>query len=600
MSGQLSLKIYNSETILIEVKIDKEANKEFITIPEDIPFEIIITAPISWGDISIEIGDIKIKYEVNRGEIFNSFHIARHRYVENHFGQCSLKLYFSRAKEWYEPLAFNVLAKKANALQAEAILKHLSTHSDDILRFCFSKAQSGSDHKESEYQDPALILQQAENIINFIAKNRGYLLNHYRSRLVSRSKISPRDEKTNIDDSTIGWLFQNLDQLSASDRLDFDVSINGWKYRLSNIHHSPLTEDTDVFENRVILSLLFSIKERLTKYRRDAVVVSLSDQDPISGYISFQHLLSKILPITGFWKNKCDELISETNTLIMFIKKSIPCEFMHDLRPTVTPFVRGNQVYRQIFNLAHQWYKLGIPSWTGQEYLASLLSLPKLYEFFCLSEILNELFNRKFIFSKKDYRSFLEYKDIDGISLDRPPSNPYNYYSLSKDNVSVELFYEPKIWSFKDYSDHQRLIDISHAENGKWAFRSPDFLFKIVSGSATPKYLIFDAKYSTPKSIIEIRLPDLINKYLLGLGVVDAKRKIIHQAPMIGVFSLHPNPSSEESGISSVLTPNHLNDRFGPIKHVVLPAIASIELAPLRKSEFGQVFEKMIELSNGA
>lgn len=579
----------------LQIDLSTRIVSKALTIREDAVLQIQVQAEDTASSPRIELGDLPlqvIRTDSGNGALFST---VKARHFENYFGQCGLRIYLPNEDRWVAVQQFNVLAKKANAEQAEALLLELNEKGADILRFCFSKADFGADHANTlGPTDPGLILQQAERILSFFAKHRGYLTNHHRSRLVSEEKISEPNARPPIDDASISWLFQNLDQLSVSDRADFDLTIKGWKYNFAKIKYVALTENCNVYENQVLISLLFSVRERLSLHMSRANMKVLDVDEPLAGYVSFHSLLRKVLPVTGFWRDRCVHLLRECDSLIKFLRKSVPCDVLRDLRPTVTSFVRGNQVYRQAFTLADRWYSLGRPTWSGQEYLARMLSLPRLYEFYCLISIVETLKSLGYSISEKSFRSYIDDQSAWGDEVERPADAPFNHYAFSDGETELEVFYEPKIWAHRDTFEDGRVVDLSHAAGGFQAYRTPDFVIRVKADNCRPKYIFLDSKYSTPSSIREFHLPSLTEKYLLGTGEIDARLGMITQQSYLAVMALHPCRPADVVQGNSIVNPKHLVSKFGPVRRLVVPALGSVELGPGHKSELGSVLKRLI------
>lgn len=272
----------------------------------------------------------------------------------------------------------------------------------------------------------------------------------------------------------------------------------------------------------------------------------------------------------------------------------MPCDVLRELRPTVTSFVRGNQVYRQAFSLADRWYSLGRPTWSGQEYLARMLSLPRLYEFYCLISIVEALKNLGYSIVEKCYRTYIDDRSAWGDEIERPADSPFNHYAFSNGENELDLFYEPKIWAHRDTFEDGRVVDLSHAAGGFQAYRTPDFVIRLRASNQRPRYIFLDSKYSTPSSIREFHLPALTEKYLLGTGEINAKLGLISQQSYLAVLALHPCRAADSSQGSSVVNPKHLVSKFGPARRLVIPALGSVELGPGSKSEVEAVLRRLI------
>lgn len=569
-----------------------EERSQKITLCEDDTFLIrlslsdtndIRNAEIKIGDQSIEIDEIK----TNR--VILTLLTKSDRHLLNHFGISSLSLYIN--ENYYEfPITLNILATKINAEQAEQILLYLDSKNNEILRYCFSKTYNESDSKEGQLEDPSIILQEAEKIIDFVASHRTYLRINKRTKLTCEDRLTPRDHYSKVDETTLKWIFSNLDQLSISNSLECDVVIKGRNYSLNSIQSTYLREDTDTYENQVIYSLFLSIREKLSILLQESPNKVLEFQEGLAGYVSLSNIVSNILPITGSWQRKCRLLLNETNLIIKFIESFLPCTKRRDLSPYLTPFAKSNHIYRQIFHFSNKWYKLGDASWAGQEYLTSLISMPRLYEFLCLYKLNQHINDCGFKTIKKSYHEYDKNIVWTGKESEKPTNQPFNYYEFSNDIDYIALHFEPHIWEL-DNKNHEdgRLVDISQhysSPSGIYRpFRSPDFLIRLWSTSSKAEsIIIIDAKYSRPKIILDKYMPKIIEKYFWGLATFNKDNNILTKPNIIGILAAFP--ISNINNISSYdKTPKFIKKSLHPLKMLSVPAISCLELSPFDISQ---------------
>lgn len=590
----------NLKNDLAEVNLilQKDMHPKKLTIREDEAFRLSInSSEINKYNCNIYIGDIIIDLH----ESFNSKLIIESqlkKHLENYFGHCSIRIEILETGIIYYPLELNVLAKKITADQAKEIISYLNEKEEDVLRYCFSSTHLKSNASEEKHDDPIIILQKAENLLNNIAKHRIYFKQHGHSRLIPKQKYAPREKSRHIDDTSIVWLFSNFDQLTSSDDLDYDVLFKGKKFRIGSISSQELVADTDVYENRVIYSLLHSIRVKLTFYLNEARVIN-SENDLLAGYndyFSIESVMSNVLPICGLWQARCKNLILQSKVLMDFMNQAIPCKLEFGLKPFITPFVRSNYVYRNIFLMADSWYKSGAPTWQGQEFLVSLLSLPKLYEFYCLYMLLDGFENSKFKIETKDFREYIKDKTWRGVSMPRPEKLPFNYFKYYRDGLSMEFFYEPMIRSFSDFNEDKKLVEIRHkSPNHKYSYVSPDFLIRIENSQGKYSYLILDAKYSSDNTIVNFSIPNIVNKYLHGIVEVDKINNCLVRLPLVGLFAILPK-IDRKSNINYI-NPDWINDRFGFLGIPVLPAVAGIEMSPKSSPIIEKLLENLLKFS---
>lgn len=515
-------------------------------------------------------------------------------HLQNYIGLSPVIITHAECKNVSEAFALESLATKVSARQVEGLLLFLSEKESDIVRLCFSKSLSLANSKESEWTDANLLLKVASDIVSAFSKSKPYLAHQYKSRLVpARSLVNSSD--STIDDKSIDWLIQNLDRIVPFDGINqFSISIKGKKYGISSVEKTCLVESPDVFENQVLYGLLHSVLKKLSEqlsvantYHRENLGDSSED------YVSLSNLMIKCLPVNISWKYKCKNLIDEIIRIISFFDKYIPVSYKGEIKPKITPFVRSNQVYKQIFMLAYKWYGLGLPTWQGQEYLASLLSITKLYEIFCLLRIIDIFENKGFSVIEKSYRVFTPEGALDGCEVDQEKNIPYNCYILSNGQVEIRILFEPTIYPHWPNGRYKRIVDLSHSGVGHWRFRQPDFLISITRDRIRYEHLIIDSKYSRGSTAVNVRLPDVIQKYLLGLGFFVPGSSFIESINPLGVLVIHP----DFDDVAAYASPRSIPIRRMSKNQIFsLPILLSIELSPNKQTSLVDILDVIIKI----
>ena len=184
-------------------------------------------------------------------------------------------------------------------------------------------------------------------------------------------------------------------------------------------------------------------------------------------------------------------------------------------------------------------------------YFQGSKKLDKLFEYYCLFQIV-KLF-------KDNY--FIESQDVPQVSqsfiYNVPSGSPYipetdvaNTFHLEKNEIHVTLYYQPVIYSNKFENDISLFRTTGHSK-----FYTPDFLLKIKRHRGSPQYIVFDAKYSILRTIIDSKygqIKDVLLKYSCQLVSKDdrlpATSIIILQGRVDGsdVYNYHNSRMSRE------------------------------------------------------
>lgn len=162
---------------------------------------------------------------------------------------------------------------------------------------------------------------------------------------------------------------------------------------------------------------------------------------------------------------------------------------------------------------------------------------------------------------------------------------------MSNGIIEVRILYEPIIYPYHKDNKFQRIIDLSHFGKGEWRFRQPDFLISITKDKINYEHIIMDSKYSRTKTVMEKHLPDIVNKYLIGLGFFTPEKKYIDQFNPLGVIAIYParNDGSHNQ--------NMIEIRKGARKLNIpaIPIIAAIELSPDKDSFLEKTIKTLID-----
>lgn len=457
---------------------------------------------------------------------------------------------------------------------------------------CFSKTTATADSHSSDWIDATLLLQIATDIIAAFSKNRSYLLNRHKSRLIPKTAIVNTSEAS-LNDHSLMWLLNNLDRIvPTSQDSENAFPLNGKFYATKNIEQITLTENPDVPENQVLYGLLKSILKKLSSQLEKAN--SAIDESRKYKAGSLQQIMQRCLPANITWKKKCLFVIKETIQLIRFFDTKIPVSYKGEILPKITPFVRSNPVYKQLFMLAHKWYAVGTPTWQGQEYLASLLSVAKLYELFSLLQIIDILNKLGFSIVDKNYRTFEILDPTEGRSDIKENGLPFNCYIMNNGIVEVRILYEPTIYPYHRENKHQRIIDLSHSGTGTWRFRQPDFLISVTKDRINYEHIIMDSKYSRTKTVMEWHLPSIANKYLLGLGFYTPGKTFIDAFNPLGVLAIYPARNECINYNENVI---EIRKGAKNLRMPAIPIIAGIELSPEKDSHLENTIKTLLEIS---
>lgn len=310
--------------------------------------------------------------------------------------------------------------------------------------------------------------------------------NEFISEIRRQSTVTKYNRLSQIEEEDIVWLTQNPSQLKLS--TDGVLALSGLRYEIEEISQTNLKSSYDTYENRVIVTCLYSMKSRLCDLLHD---YKDDDTFPVR---SIESILDQLETVAG-------RLISALSIKPPFATY-----------PKYTSRLSNDPRYSPINELIAQWYSMYEITF-GSRFLAPTLSFTKVFEHYCIIQIV------------KAYETL-------GFSVHygaRSDKNITSTIVLKRDNDTLTLLYEPSI-----KCDHNNPAFNSRLGS---AFLSPDILMHYESSD---KCLcgVIDAKFSSPDIVRNKLGPEIFHKY----GLFLHKR---NSDPLDFVMAAIPSVTSE-------------------------------------------------------
>jgi len=350
--------------------------------------------------------------------------------------------------------------------------------------------------------------------------------------------VSLRDNH-NIDDTTLAWISDNLDNLFEIDNsVDALLELDDKFYSIHSLQSNILVNDTDIYENQVLHGFIHRLR---TEAKNIISKLNASPNNNFTknyelGYESLFNQLNKMLKDINRYKiKKCESLIKRLDFLLYKLNKNIPIKTIHKGVPTFTQKVKHNFLYLSYFKKIIEWDRNGKTDWSTTEELFAIKNIPTLFEyylFFYIKGILTEKFGEFLLvnYNHSNIRFVFE-KNMEQIILEYQPK--FWVKSHSEKNV-LNLINTEKwtIWNHKDIRERNPL--------SKYPLRSPDILLTHIGSLEKMSCFIIDAKYTTNNKVFSHYLPELTLKYLHGIHHIDSGKN--HSMGLMLV-----NPCEEES-----------------------------------------------------
>ncbi len=337
------------------------------------------------------------------------------------------------------------------------------------------------------------------------------------------AKVLPFNKDLYLNHDSIKWLSMNLDELIPCSKYEnYDVVLNKKFYKINKILVSHFIENTDIYENKVIHGfikiILIKIDSILNEYNSKYTENTKSPN--INGYFSLFSKISKFqYDINKNLIQKLKKIKLELLQIDELISEKIPVSKVLINTPFFTLKVKNNDNYKIIFKKMIELKKLGSPDWSLQEELNSIRDIPKLFEYYCL------------LLTKISINNILNHNYSPLIQENFTEKINDNYLSYTNMESSIDIFYEPKIWSDKNIDstipslinseawiiDNNRISPRKNTYTGqKSRHRCPDIVIRL-KNSNSEKYIIIDAKYTNSFLSWKTYLPELAMKYIHGI-----------------------------------------------------------------------------------
>ena len=467
-------------------------------------------------------------------------------------------------------LRFEVIIKKVNAQQVEDMIRYLTHKQDDIMRICLSRTQLSV-----ETTDPETILNTVETFVNTLISCRLELQYHLRKRLIPiKQPVWKASQGSDIDPFDIIFNLDVLEPVLG----EGDVVVNGRSFSINETEVTTLEPTANVKENAILLGGIYSMRRITTALLHNIKTSHSNHKNSFYGgeYESLNEVLSRLT--ASSMKERCEKQLVQLEEFIRYFEKSLGISYQGEYLPIMTPFVRASRVYRRLFEQLHEWYSLGEPSLEGRNCLAKLRSVSKIYEFVALFKIIDYLHEKNWTVAHANWSS----------NLDFIPSTVI----FKRDNLTLTLSYEAKIFPHNPNTKHLDLVDMKHSSaKGEYDYWCPDFVLRLDSSNKTV-YLVFDAKYSSASSVKKYHLPSLVEKYFANMAVYDAVNQLLKQDAILGVIALFPDKNA--------LSPIYLSNwaKYGiHRKPVRLPVVTGLAISPQLDNMAYSVFNQLFEIA---
>ncbi|REG82607.1 DUF2357 domain-containing protein [Marinomonas pollencensis] len=462
----------------------------------------------------------------------------------NYFGVAELSvILMNDAGEIIELVSFQplqVAASKSQAEKVEQMFEYLAKVSPETLHSTFSATRHSVGFEEGLIS-PNHTFERIEHALAAFKELIQGILQKPLTRLVPKHRLKPVNGQEDLDDSSVGWLLENLSVLEPTDCPDeAHITFDGDYYKANVLMLPELDETSDIYENWVIhgfVEQLIHTAKNLGSRMESEMGRYTSAASIPSGYVSFFEKLTRFKSLLiGTQISKIEEAIKVLKQFKLLLEQQLPVNRSIHSRPIITPKTINRPAYQNLFLEIIKWHEKGKVDWTAFQNLFAIESIPMLFEaytYFRVLDHVNRFFARQTIEHPSSEHLIFKNTFIDQfnneIKIEREP----NYWTIGHTRQHPEAIVNSEAYTVRDSSIRRR-------GQGVNSRRAPDVVIQIKRPNGNIKLIVMDAKYSSPDRSFRDYLPALTMKYLHGIHRLGQREPLIDS-----LIILHPDDSGK-------------------------------------------------------
>ncbi len=498
-----------------------------------------------------------------------------------------------------------VLAKAENAHRVDAMIGFLASQDPNLIASVFRVTRLRSGFQHDDGQADKQYLDRIERNVIQLEQLIGKIISHPLTKTTESSRIIVPTRQSVVDDKTVAWISDNLNELSETDNpYDSILEIDGVHYTANKIQEVFVDKKTDCYENQVVHGYASQLKLAVK-----SILSSMQDRKTVTpketprGYSSFFSQISKYSAIINRNKiDKCESLDARLSTILARLRKYLPVA-RHSLGvPRLTPKAKVNHYYREIFFKMIELLRFGKPDWSATDELLSITSISKLFEYYCLFLVRSKM-EKAFGTSSASLEETRNTEDLakfqyvwKGLAIDLLYEP--NYWTAGHIEAANAIEINSEGWTKNKVEKHKYSNNIAdNFMKGKrgnrhfYSRRTPDLVINIKNAEQDSRSIIIDAKYTRNEKAFLDYLPELTMKYVHGIHQKDTG-----QNNSVALMIINPTSDLKER------TRHFHSDNYSIFgMHPVTPAllVSSLDFnnAETDESEFSQCVMKLLELT---
>lgn len=444
------------------------------------------------------------------------------------------------SKEYFTEFLLCVSKSQEDAINIKKMLQELIAFDDSqVSEWIFTDVDRGASNSLYEgkwnkraYKSLSSYIQLLDQVISCYKNNYTYFKMQGKHTLMRSNVLVPYEKVRVVSRNSFNWIIQNTDQL-ANIPYNSGIQYQGKNYLPYHIRTDTNQKSWNVYENRVVVSFLYTAllnaKQIHAEFDRDV----LNEERIISRiHGNFpREYRAPIITIKSLQVSFCRILLVKLNRSIDALQRiykqyitlfDVPVSLLTTI-PRKTGTFCETKPYAQVFEIIVHWFQYGEYSLEKEQLILQVKTLDKLFEYYCLLRLLKLLADNGYQKADIEKPVFKHtYTSADDYYLNE--KDVANTYILSNNGVMVTLYYQPVISAVRFENNLTLYRTTKPLYYKKPDYYTPDFVLKFSSPEHNKEYVIFDAKFSSRKNIINHSLPEVIRKYSRECGAVAENR----------------------------------------------------------------------------
>lgn len=466
----------------------------------------------------IEYGNNSIKFELENTNLGSSSNMP----FLDCFGAVKIEMDINGIQ--YTTKAIDVLISNTNVNNSVINMVHYIY--DNCEKYLYeehknSSVKSGTKQNQIVSLEVKIVL--LKKILKVYKESYHFLKVNPYTKLLKKERIDSFDKLQTVTPNTIRYIITHSDELGVVD-YNTGIQYNQAYYQPQKTLIEYNSYSDDVYENRVIVGFLHSLIKSISEIIDNIQKRSCLQRHVVNknGYIdSMQLIFSRSIKKLSDYLYELSELKKEfTEMYVLYVDIFNINGIDVGSLPIFTPVFRSVNIYRNIYQLINDWFLLGNYDLGIEELLLSFITTSKIYEYFCLTKLLNCLENYHSWILTEQKRFVYPYAGDNYIN-----TRYNNCFVFKKETKRLTVYFQPVIYGnnsgineiklFRNTSTNSHFGNVY--EGSKY---TPDYLLKYDTDNHS-EYMVLDAKFSTVSSIKKYQLQELVYKYLFSISTLN-------------------------------------------------------------------------------